>query len=186
MEMTFKKLIINLFTTLFISGVALSFLLATERPYTLNRAEKYMLFESCEPYYDMTNIPKTLDELTNINTYKPIKVNTKSLSYYEKILYRSVVRTDLNEKNIKSSNADILWFHNMSAFDYGYYKNGKLIMFQIYPQENDNQSIYCKYNSKGKLAEITYDNGNGYIDYDYKGNILKVKSHSGFGGNEEY
>jgi len=182
MEIITKKLFINLFTTLFISGAALSFLLATRPPVNATQAEKYILFEHCKPYYDMSAIPKTLDESRKIKDYKQIKVNESSLSLYEDVLYRSVMRIYKAKGNNKTSNDTLLWLPTIGIFNYGYYRNGALIMFQIFPhQDINNQSIYCKYNAQGQLTELSYSNLNGYIDYNYKGRILKVKSFSGFG-----
>lgn len=177
MEMTFKKIIINLFITLFISGVALSFLLGTKGPIMPTKAEKYILFEKCKPYYDMTNIPKTVDEFKNLDESDYIHVNDKYLDIQTDILYRTASRIDKAEKNRNKSTSLIIPLPNLPLYSYGYYKNHQLLLFQIPIDDNSYTYFYCKYNNEGKLVELTYDRGDIYAYYNYKGHILEA-----FGG----
>jgi len=183
-----KKLFINLFTTLFISGAVLSFLLATESPMRPTQAEKYILFEHCKPYYDMSGIPKTLDEFGDLKNHEHIQlddsnmrlidmffvrifniVNDPDLGIQTGILQRAILRTDMRRSK---KNSIIIKLPNLPRYSYGYYKDKSLYIFQINIKDVDFPPFYCKYDNNGKLIELTYDRGNGMADYNYKGRFL--------------
>jgi len=187
--MTIKKLFINLFTTLFISGVALGFLLATELPFTQTQAEKYILFEHCKPYYDMSGIPKTLDEFGDLKNHEYIQLDDSNMGLLKMfsikilkkaydpasgiqtgILQRTILRTDMRRSK---KNSIIIELPNLPLYSYGYYKDKSLYMFQISIKNATSFPFYCKYDNNGKLIELTYNSGNGMVDYNYKGRFLE-------------
>lgn len=178
--MTFKKFIINLFITLFISGVALGFLLVTKKSYNLNRVEKYLLFESCEPYFDTKNIPKTLDEFKNWNLYEEDATKIY-LSESLKTLHRIIKKIDYSKTSTEQSEAVIVRLYKLEHPSYAYYKNKKLLIFITEPIEDKSSLFFCKYDKNGKLLELTNLKAlKGYADYDYKGRLLKSQSHQGW------
>lgn len=178
--MTLERFIINILITLFISGLMLGFLFATKKPYTLTQQEKYLLFESCEPYFDTKNIPKTLDEFENWNLYEE-DANKIYLSETLKTLRRIVKKIDYSKPNMENSSSVIARLYKLEYPGYAYYKNKKLLAFIIEPIENKSSLYFCKYDKNGKLLELTSMKAlKGYADYDYKGRLLKSQSHKGW------
>lgn len=178
--MTFEKFIINMFITLFIAGVALGFLLATEKPYTLTQQEKYLLFESCGPYFDPKDIPKTLDEFENWNLYEE-DANKIYLSESLKTLHRFIKKIDYSKTSMEKSSSVFVRLYKLNHPGYAYYRNKKLLAFIIEPVEKKSSLYFCKYYKNGKLLELTNMKAlKGYADYDYKGHLLKSQSHKGW------